>query len=108
MFVETSRRTEAVQLRRELGLSVKEIARRVGVSSGTASRWLRDVPLTAAQRAALDAANPVLNGQLVGARRIAETAKAARLLAQAHGRALAQRGDPLHQAGCMLCTAPRA
>ena len=50
----------------------------------------------------LDAANPVLNGQMAGARRIAEDAKAARLVAQAHGRDPAQRGDPLHQAGCML------
>jgi hypothetical protein len=63
---------------------------------------LRDVPLTPDQRAALDAANPVLNGQMAGARRIAENAKAARVRAQAHGRELARRGDPLHQAGCML------
>jgi transcriptional regulator with XRE-family HTH domain len=89
-------------MRRELGLSVKEIARRVEVSPGTASRWLRDVPLTVEQRAALDAANPVLNGQMAGARRIAESARAARLRAQAHGRELARRGDPQHQAGCML------
>lgn len=102
MFVETFRREEAERLRRELGLSVKEIARRVDVAPSTASRWLRDVPLTAEQRAVLDAANPVMNGQLAGARRIAENAKAARLLAQAHGRELAARGDPLHLAGCML------
>lgn len=100
--MELGRRTEAERLRRELGLSVKEIARRADVSPGTASRWLRDVPLNAEQRAALNAANPVLNGQMAGARRIAESARAARLSAQAHGRELAQRNDPLRHAGCML------
>jgi hypothetical protein len=83
-------------------MSVKEIAVRLEVSPGTASRWLRDVPLTAEQAAALSARNPVINGQMLGARRLAEKARAARLVAQGHGRALATTGDPLHRAGCML------
>jgi transposase-like protein len=102
VFVETERRQEAERLRKNFGLSVKEIARRVDVSPSTASRWLRDVPLTPAQVAALEAANPVRNGQARGAQRIAENARAARLAAQAHGRELAARADPLHHAGCML------
>ncbi|MGZ8694472.1 MAG: helix-turn-helix domain-containing protein [Gaiellaceae bacterium] len=45
-------------LRREEGLSVREIAAAVGVSRSTASLWLRDVPLTDAQRAVLIERNP--------------------------------------------------
>ncbi len=45
-------RIRARELRRK-GESVKEIARLLGVSSGTVSIWTRDVPLTAAQRAHL-------------------------------------------------------
>ena len=81
---------------------MREIATMVDVSVGTASRWLRDVPLTPAQVAALDARNPAINGQMAGARRLSEKARAARTHAQEHGRALAEGGDPLHRAGCML------
>jgi transcriptional regulator with XRE-family HTH domain len=102
MFVYPERRMEAERLRRELGLSVKEIARRVEVSASTASRWLRGVPLTPEQAAALEAANPALNGRHLGARRVSENARAERLNAQAHGRELARRGDALHRCGCML------
>jgi transcriptional regulator with XRE-family HTH domain len=101
-FVKRLERIKAERLRREDGLSIKAIASRVGVSPGTASRWLRDVPLTPAQRDALAAQNPVLNGQHLGAKRLADRARAVRRSAQDHGRRLAERGDPLHQAGCML------
>ena len=83
-------------------MSVREIARVLEISPGTASRWLRDVPLRPEQVAALQARNPVLNGQMAGARRLAEKARAARVDAQAHGRAFAEARDPLHIAGCML------
>jgi hypothetical protein len=96
-----SRRTEAEQLRRD-GRSIKEIASLVDISTSTASRWLRDIPLTQEQIAALNARNPAVNGQMLGARRLAEKALQERLGAQRHGRAYAGLGDPLHRAGCML------
>ena len=83
-------------------MSVKEIAARLDISASTASRWLRGIELTPEQVAALDARNPAMNGQMTGARRLAAKARSARLQAQAHGRALAALGDPLHRAGCML------
>jgi len=98
----TSVRVEAERLRRELGMSVRDIAVELKISQSTASRWLRDVPLTATQIAALEARNPVLNGQMAGARRLAEKSRAARMRAQDHGRRMAAHGTPLHRAGCML------
>ena len=95
-------RDEAEYLRRVQGLSVKAIAAALDISSSTASRWLRGIPLTPEQEAALAAKDPVRNGQCLGARRLAERARAARREAQAHGRRLAASGDPLHRAGCML------
>jgi hypothetical protein len=63
---------------------------------------VRDVELTAAQRATLAANTGGSEGQLRGAAERARTARAARLVAQEHGRQLARAGDPLHQRGCML------
>jgi hypothetical protein len=95
-------REEARRLRREHGLGIKVIAAAVGAAPSTVSRWVRDVTLTAEQEAALRAANPIFNGQRNGTARFAANARARRAAAQAHGRELAQRGDPLHQLGCML------
>jgi hypothetical protein len=83
-------------------MSVRDIAVELKISQSTSSRWLRDVPLTATQIAALEARNPVLNGQMAGARRLAEKSRAARMRAQDHGRRMAAHGTPLHRAGCML------
>jgi transcriptional regulator with XRE-family HTH domain len=69
MFSEmkTQERLEARRLRREEGRSVKEIERLLGVSRSTASLWVRDIPLTVAQRASLKRRNPIYNGQFKGA-----------------------------------------
>ena len=83
-------------------MSVKEIAAHLDIAASTASRWLRDIVLTAEQVAALDARNPAINGQMAGARRLAEKARETRFAAQGHGRVLAALNDPLHRAGCML------
>lgn len=92
----------ARSLRRELGLPIKEIARRVGVSVGSVSLWVRDVPLTPEQQAALDARNPVRNAQRNGAASNSRRCRTERAAAQEHGRELARAGDPLHIKGCML------
>jgi transposase-like protein len=100
--VKVAERREAVRLRGERGLPVKEIALRVGVSASTASRWLRDVPLTPAQQVALDRADPVRAGRRTGTERSSARRREERVAAQAHGRELARRAAPLHVAGCML------
>jgi hypothetical protein len=81
---------------------VKEIARRVGVSVGSVSRWVRDVPLTAQQQAVLDARNPVRSDQRRGTENNSRRCRSVRRAAQEHGRDMARCGDPGFIAGCML------
>jgi hypothetical protein len=94
-------RTTARALRRE-GRSLREIAEVVGAARSTVSLWVRDIPLSEAQQAALDDANPVVNhrrsGQLAWSRMNSE----ARSAAQEDGRRRARERSLLHQAGCML------
>jgi len=95
-------RDEARTLRRKHGQSIKEIARAVGVSTSSVSHWVRDIELTAEQVDALRVRNPILNGQMAGAKARSTRARALRQVAQAEGRAAALLGDPMHVAGCML------
>ena len=83
-------------------MSVKEIARTVGVAPSTVSLWVRDVPLTVEQLESLRQRNPAYNSQLRGATRNAERGRARRLEYQEEGRMLAALGHPLHVAGVML------
>jgi transcriptional regulator with XRE-family HTH domain len=100
--MKTEERELARKLRREEGLPINEIARRVGVSKSSISLWVRDIELTAEQHATLRAMNPAYNRQLSGWLRVAERHRANRLAAQESGRELARRREPLHLAGCML------
>jgi len=102
VFVKPTERLRARALRADEGRSIKEIAALVGVSVSTVSLWVRDIPLTEEQRAALDARNPRLNGQHLGGRRLSEKCREQRIAAQAHGRALARAGQPEFAGGCML------
>jgi hypothetical protein len=81
---------------------MKEIARLVEVSLSSVSCWVRDVPLTDAQRAALRWRNPAVNGQRNGAAANSKRARARRERYQDEGRTLAQLAGPMHLAGCML------
>jgi hypothetical protein len=100
--VKTAERELARQLRSELGLPIKEIARRVRVSVSSVSLWVRDVPLTPEQEAALDARNPVRNSQRNGTVNSSRRRREARREAQLHGRDLARRDPPGFAGGCML------
>jgi hypothetical protein len=100
--MKTEEREWARELRRHRAMSIKEIARTVGVAPSTASLWVRDVPLTDEQLESLRQRNPAYNRQLRGATRNAERGRARRLEYQAEGRRLAAVGDPLHVAGTML------
>jgi transcriptional regulator with XRE-family HTH domain len=95
-------RTEARRLRREEGMSMKDIARQVGVSVSSVSLWTRDIELTPEQLEAMARDNHRLERQRRGQEARSQSARAKRLAAQQEGRALARRGEPLHQAGCML------
>ena len=95
-------REEARRLRRSEGLSVRTIADVLCVSSSSVSRWVRDVPLTAEQEAALVASDPSKGGRLQAHRGWAELCRQRRLDAQAAGRDLAAAETPLHVMGCML------
>ena len=83
-------------------MSVKEIARTVGVAPSSVSLWVRDIPLTPEQVESLRLRNPAYNDQLRGATRNAERGRERRLAAQARGRETVRLGDPLYIAGVML------
>jgi transcriptional regulator with XRE-family HTH domain len=94
--MKTAERELARALRREHGVSVKRLARMLGVSTSSVSLWVRDIELTPEQRAKLRAA-AVGGGEYHRAAGLAR-----RRAAQDHGRALARLRDPNHIAGCML------
>ncbi len=100
--MKTLERDIARKLRREHGLPINEIARRISVSKSSVSIWVRDIELTPQQEEALRAKNPAYNRQLSGWRQNAAKHRAKRVAAQESGRTLARRCEPLHLAGCML------
>jgi transcriptional regulator with XRE-family HTH domain len=95
--MKTAERIEARRLRQEEGLSMKQIARRLGVSLSSVSLWVRDIELDNVQQASLRSRAARRRGQAS-----AEWARAHRRASQENGRRGARRSDPLHIAGCML------
>ncbi len=83
-------------------MSVREIARSVGVSRSTASLWLRGIPLTPDQRATLEARNPIFNRQARGAQTNAALGRERRAAYQDRGRRRMTTARPLYVAGCAL------
>ncbi|HVM16448.1 MAG TPA: helix-turn-helix domain-containing protein [Gaiellaceae bacterium] len=100
--MKTRERELARRLRREEGLSVKEIERRLGVSRSSVSVWVRDVRLTPEQRERLRRTDPAHDGHAAAAAARRATFRARRAAAQERGRALAREPDALFAAGCML------
>jgi hypothetical protein len=102
MFVQPRRpylaekHSEARRMRSEGG-SIKAIAADLGVSVSSVSVWVRDIKLTAAQRA-------INQSRGRSARRDAWRTlnRQKRLRYQQEGRLRARRREPLHLAGCML------
>jgi transposase-like protein len=76
--MKTLERAEARRLRHEEGLSIREITSRLGVAKSSVSAWVRDVLLTAEQRARLQARDARFSGQCLGAAANARKARAAR------------------------------
>lgn len=104
MFVmaKKAERLQARRLRAEEGESVRVIASRVGVAASSVSRWVRDIPLTEAQLAALRDRDPRFNKRVRGTEGRRAHAAALRAEWQERGRQQARSGDALHMAGCML------
>jgi hypothetical protein len=100
--VKTTEREKARGLRKAEGLPIKEIARRLRVSTSSVSLWVRDIELTETQRRKLLAMNPAYNRQRLGQTAWAEECRRRRRAFQDEGRAAAQLGNSLHVAGCML------
>lgn len=100
--VKTDQREQARRLRRDEGASIKEIARRVGVSKSSVSYWVRDIELTDEQSAEFLRRNPAYNRQVNGSGVQAARRRAERVAYQLEGRRLAQLGNEMHAAGCML------
>jgi predicted transcriptional regulator len=97
--MKTVEREEARRLRREEGLSVKELAGLLGVSKSSVSLWVRDIELTNEQRAVLR--NRMRTG-CAGSSWVVARATERRKQAQRQGREIARCGSALHAAGCML------
>jgi transcriptional regulator with XRE-family HTH domain len=97
--VKTEERKRARALRAQ-GWSVKEIERELGVSRGSVSLWVRDVPLGPEQRKRL--VERIRRGPMVAAERKAAAARAVRQTYQVEGRRFARRRGEMYAAGCML------
>jgi transcriptional regulator with XRE-family HTH domain len=89
-------------MRRDEGRSIKEIARLLGVSTSSVSRWVRDIELTAPQHDSLQARNGLHERQRLARAAMSEKARRLRREAQEAGRRWAREGDSLYIAGCML------
>jgi transcriptional regulator with XRE-family HTH domain len=93
---------EARQLRED-GLSLKAIAKRLGVSPGSVSAWCRDTELSPSQKERLEQfCRPTYAEQIELGKGSAYLARVARLQFQQEGREQASKGDLLHAQGCML------
>jgi transcriptional regulator with XRE-family HTH domain len=97
--MKTDERRQARELRAK-GCSVREIERRLGLARSSVSLWVRDVELTAEQRAALMAR--MRTSQAAARERKAAAARAVRKTYQDEGRVMARERDGSYAAGCML------
>ncbi|MCL4253120.1 MAG: helix-turn-helix domain-containing protein [Anaerolineae bacterium] len=94
-------REQARQLRAQ-GISIIQIAKQLGVSRGSVSAWVRDVPLTDEQMHQLAKNKGMSNGQRIGSSVNRDKALAQRKIWQDVGRAKAREGRDLHKTGCLL------
>ena len=97
--MKTAERFRARELRAK-GLSVREVAKVVGVSQASASVWVRDIHLTLAQRSALHERGARARAAALAKRSI--EARARRRNYQQQGRQLVRERGAEYAAGCML------
>ncbi len=87
---------------RAAGLSYKQIAAELGISSATAHRWTRDVELSEELRRAILSRPQTAEAVRKRVETWSGRCRAKRLAYQQAGRARAAAGDQLHMAGCLL------
>lgn len=92
-----AKKEEARRLRSELGVPMKQIAARLNVSASSVHAWTSDIVIAPEHERRNRAA-----GRRAFGRVWSEMHREKRRQSQAGGREWAQRGDPLHIAGCML------
>jgi hypothetical protein len=102
VFVKPVERESARELRRNEGMSLREIAQVLSVSVSSVSRWTADITLSTGFIEALRQRNPSINGRLNGTRERSAARRVARFAEQERGRELARNPTRLHLAGCML------
>jgi len=95
-------RKEKVRAMRRAGHSINEIVEATGTNKTTVSVWLRDLPLTDEQRAALARENPRWANAYQGGQANRRKGLTARKAAQESGREQARLADLLHRKGCIL------
>lgn len=93
-------RDEVRRLRRDEGLSFREIAGLLPISQSTARRLTLDIELSPEHQARL--AEKAEATRLRGSRVMAANYRACRAQWQRDGRALARVGNRLHEGGCLL------
>jgi transcriptional regulator with XRE-family HTH domain len=79
---------EAIRLRQQDGLPIREIAKKLGVAKSSVSLWVRDVELSPQQKEVLLGKNPVYNRQLEGGKARKEASRKEREKFQEEGRDL--------------------
>lgn len=94
-------RLQARKLRQQ-GKSIKEIAKEIGVSPSTVSRWTRDIELTPQQIKNLEHQQKQWGNQNKGAQKSKTLARENRQQYQQAGRDVAKEADILHMQGCLL------
>ena len=97
-----AQRQEARRLRKEKGLPISEIAKKLSVAKSSVSLWVRDIELTEEQNAILLSKNPVFNHQCLGGKIRKENALKIREGFQKDGRKMARSGNLDFVSLCML------
>jgi transposase-like protein len=102
--MKSDKKQQAIQLRKEQGLSLKEISKQLGVSKSSVSYWVRDIELTPEQHKKLMSRNPLYNKQLTAQKKNRESALLLRREYQLEGREKTKSGEnkELFLEGCML------
>jgi hypothetical protein len=87
---------------RQSGHAIVEIVEETGVDRNVIRKWVRDIELTDAHKAALIERNPKWINAYEGGQANRRKGLIAREAAQQEGRDRAKLGEPLHRKGCIL------
>ena len=85
-----------------LGAAIVEIVEATGVNRNVIRKWIKDIELTDAHKAALIERNPRWANAYEGGQANRRKGQIQRKAAQQTGRERAQQADPLHRKGCIL------